>query len=108
MAISGKTNERRNSPRTHECSDYFLMPGTERAEPFILKNISVTGACIVTDIPLTVHQILDVHICRNRDLKLRSQVVWIKGNEYGLSFMLDTEESFKAISFIMNNSTGTS
>lgn len=103
MTAQDKIQDRRVSPRSHDCSDYLLMPGTGHTEPFILKNISVTGACIVTDVSLSVNQILNLHICRNRDLELRSQVVWIKGKEYGLSFMLDTEESFNAISFIMNN-----
>ncbi|MGL4369130.1 MAG: hypothetical protein ACRCUT_05585, partial [Spirochaetota bacterium] len=52
---------------------------------------------------LKMDQIVELHICRNRDLPLRSQVVWIRSGEYGLSFMLDTPEAFSNISYIMNN-----
>jgi hypothetical protein len=102
MKYAEENKDRRRSPRIEECSDYLFSPATGRADSFVLKNISATGACIETDMTLAVDQILDLHICRNRDLELKSQVVWIKGREYGLSFMLDTEESFSAISFIMN------
>jgi hypothetical protein len=101
--LRNTNKERRSSPRIDRCGEYFVHPGRIQQEPCILKNISVTGACIVTDASLVMDQLVDLHICRSRDLSLKSQVVWIEGNEYGLSFLLDTPESFNTISFIMNN-----
>ena len=95
--------ERRKTPRLDRCGDYLLYPETRDAIPCELKNISVTGACIATGSQLKIDQIVELHICRNRDLPLRSQVVWIKTGEYGLSFLLDSPEAFSNISFIMNN-----
>ena len=48
-------------------------------------------------------QEIELHVCRSKDLPLKAQVVWIKGQEYGVSFLLDTTEAFANISYIMNN-----
>ena len=98
-----KTSERRQNQRVEKCGDYLIYPEKKKQYPCVLKNISVTGACVLSDLVLSLDQIIELHICRDRDLALRSQVVWIRNSEYGLSFMLDTPESFKTISFIINN-----
>jgi len=98
-----KDIERRRSPRLDHCGDYFLYPGTRDAVPCELRNISVTGACITAESALRLDQIVELHICRTKDLPLRCQVVWVRAKEFGLSFMLDTPESFNNISYIMNN-----
>jgi hypothetical protein len=96
-------SERRNNPRIEKCGDYFLYPKTREEVPCVLKNISVTGACIFPSRPLQMDQVVELHICRTRDLSLKSQVVWENSGEYGLSFLLDSPEDFNNISFIMNN-----
>ena len=95
--------ERRTSPRIERCGDYFMLPATREEVPCVLKNISVTGACIFSSEPLQLNEVVVLHVCRAKDLSLKSQVVWEKCGEYGLSFLLDTPEDFNAISFIMNN-----
>lgn len=95
--------ERRTSPRIEKCGDYFMLPATREEVPCVLKNISVTGACIFSSEPLQLNEMVVLHVCRAKDLSLKSQVVWEKCGEYGLSFLLDTPEDFSAISFIMNN-----
>lgn len=95
--------ERRESPRIDRCGDYFLLPATREEVPCVLKNISVTGACIFSSEPLKMDEVVVLHVCRSKDFSLKSQVVWEHCGEYGLSFLLDTAEDFNAISFIMNN-----
>jgi hypothetical protein len=98
-----RASERRINDRRECYDDYLIHPDKKEQYPCVLKNISVTGACVISDLEMSIDQIIELHICRNRDLTLRSQVVWIKKSEYGLSFMLDTPESFNTISFIINN-----
>lgn len=98
-----KGTERRKSPRNEKCGDYFLAPHSKEAVPFVLRNISVTGACISSTAQLKINEIVELHICRAKDMSLKSLVVWGKNTEYGLSFLLDTPEEFSTISFIINN-----
>jgi len=98
-----KGMERRQNPRIDRCGDYYLSPDSKEAVPCVLKNISVTGACISASEQLKMNEVVDLHVCRTRDFLLRSLVVWENAGEYGLSFLLDTPESFSNISFIMNN-----
>jgi hypothetical protein len=96
-------SDRRKNPRIDHCGDYYIAPTTHERVTCLLQNISVTGACISSDILLKMGQEIELHVCRSRDLPLKAQVVWIKGQEYGVSFLLDTTEAFANISYIINN-----
>lgn len=68
-----------------------------------LKNISITGACIMTDAPLLLNESIVLHICRDKDIPMNGKIVWEKDGTFGISFNLDSSESFENISYIMNN-----
>ena len=87
--------ERRTSPRIERCGDYFMLPATREEVPCVLKNISVTGACIFSSEPLQMNEVVVLHVCRAKDLSLKSQVVWEKCGEYGLSFRRHRVDLFK-------------
>jgi hypothetical protein len=96
-------NDRRLHTRIDHCGDYYIATGKIGKVGCELRNISPTGACIISGIGLNKGQEIELHICRNKDIPLRAQVVWIKDKEYGVSFLLDTAESFNNISYIINN-----
>lgn len=98
-----KNSERRQHKRIIHCGDYYVASGRTGKVTCELRNISPTGACILSNARLNKGQEIELHICRNKDLPLRAQVVWINEKEYGVSFLLDTVESFDNISYIINN-----
>ncbi len=103
--MSGYQPERRENKRI-DCSDnYFFSPKEKGVKVNCsLKNISVTGACIKTDYPIENNDYLTLHLCREKDIPLHAKVVWKEEDMYGLSFLLDTQEEFENISYIINNS----
>jgi hypothetical protein len=98
-----QNTDRRKYPRIDHCGDYYIAQDIRQKVICELRNISVTGACIISDVVLKQDEFIELHVCRSRDIPLRAQVVWIRDNEYGISFLLDTKESFDNISYIMNN-----
>lgn len=96
--------ERRLSKRFDVSGDYLFYP--EKTNNRIickLDNISITGACILTEAKIKIDDVIQLHIRGAQDKFLKSKVVWKIDNQFGLLFMLDTEEEFNNISFIMNN-----
>ncbi len=96
--------ERRREERTFCNRDYFcsIMSGNLKFECKLL-NVSTTGACILTNIPLKSDDLIILHIIRGRDIPFKCKVAWIKESTYGLEFFLETSDDFTNISFIINN-----
>lgn len=102
--MSAYEPERRGGSRSYCDEDYFFSSNNRDSKiQCRLKNISPTGACILTEHPIRVDETIVLHLCRDRDVPLDSKVVWKEGDEYGLLFLLDSIESFENISYIINN-----
>lgn len=82
---------------------YYVKEKSRKKIPCLLENISITGACIISESPLTANDIIMLHFPMPREINIKSQIVWEKTTEYGLLFVLDTSEDFENISYIMNN-----
>lgn len=99
--------ERRRSARYPVNRDYYFLPGDRKKHHrCAVKNISATGACIVSGKELNDHEILYLHITGPRDSMVKSEVVWRRGTLYGLLFHLETAADLDTISYIMNNMAG--
>jgi hypothetical protein len=98
-------NGERRIKERHDCTgDYFFSADrADKRHSCVLKNISVTGACIETVHAIETDDIITVHICNNRGVELDGKVVWKKSNSYGLLFLLETPEAFDNISYLINN-----
>ncbi len=70
-----------------------------------LKNISVTGACIATNVPLDHDENVILHICRGKDMSFPGKVVWKDEDVYGIIFNMNHPDEFENISFILNSTT---
>lgn len=103
MKSSVLKNDRRKHIRACHERDYCVILGKNETITCDLKNISATGACVIPNALLRQGERVELHICRNVDLAMNAEVVWVREDECGLSFILDTSESFQTISFIMNN-----
>ncbi|MFW5808220.1 MAG: PilZ domain-containing protein [Spirochaetota bacterium] len=102
--MSGYQIDRRENDRIDCADDYFLSPKEKGVKVrCILNNISVTGACIRTDYPIEPDEYLTLHLCREKDIPLHAKVVWKEEDKFGLSFLLDTQQEFENISYIINN-----
>lgn len=102
--MSGYTPDRRINERIECYDDYFFSPKEKGVKVnCLLKNISVTGACIKTTYPIETNDFLTLHLCREKDIALHAKVVWKDNDMFGLSFLLDTQEEFKNISYVINN-----
>lgn len=100
-------NERRKAERIHVVRDYCYYPGEKRKKfPCTAMNISVTGVCIESGKKLTQDDIVFIHIECGKDVAFKSVVVWEMSGTYGLRFMLETNEDFDNISYVMNNCAG--
>jgi len=96
--------ERRKSPRITLQGDYYWRPDKpEKKLEYVLRNVSITGACIWTGENLKNDEIILLHFGGAREIVLKSRVVWGSKNNYGLLFFLETSREFEDISFIMNN-----
>ncbi|MCP4134969.1 MAG: PilZ domain-containing protein [bacterium] len=99
-----KADERRRDERVDLNKDYYYLPGDSNHEhECVVKNISITGACITAHDKLNADEILFLNIRASKEIVLKAKVVWRTDAEYGLLFLLDTSEEFENISFIMNN-----
>ena len=99
------SKERRKSKRVDISVDYYYYPENKRRKiKCILKNISVTGACIISEENINVckDNILFLHIRSTKGIELKSKAVWKIDNQYGLLFLLDTSRELENISYIMN------
>lgn len=97
--------DRRRKERVACAENYFFSPKEKGVKVQCqLKNLSVTGACITTDYPVETDEHLTLHLCRDKDIPLHAKVVWQDKHDYGLLFLLDTQQEFENISYIMNNS----
>ena len=96
-------SERRKTVRVDLSGDYFFYPGKKnRKIKCIVKNVSATGACIISDDVLHNEDIIFLGIRGDSEVVLKSKAVWKIENQYGLLFLLETEEEFASISYIMN------
>ncbi|HRX16252.1 MAG TPA: PilZ domain-containing protein [Spirochaetota bacterium] len=98
-------NKERRAGDRHDCNgDYFFSPDSRNQKySCLLKNVSVTGACILTEFPLKNDDQITLHVCLGKDIELKSSVVWKKNDLYGLLFELETPEAFDNISYLINN-----
>ena len=95
--------ERRENERISLSRDYFFFPGKEKKKiECMLKNVSITGACIFSKVNIKKDDIIYLHIRGSKEIVLKSKVVWKIGDQYGLLFILDTSQDFDNISYIMN------
>ncbi len=98
------TAERRKNPRTPGRGDFYsLSSDARRTVRCLLKNISVTGACIVSDGPLDAGDIIALYLESGAGRALKSRVVWRVAGEYGVEFLLESVEEFETISRVINN-----
>ncbi len=97
-------NERRQQKRVSLFRDYCYYPENRRKRfSCSTKNISITGACIISDTKLNINDIVNIRIMSDRETVFKSRVVWELEGTYGLQFLLETNEDFDNISYIMNN-----
>lgn len=100
------SNERRRQSRRHFKGEYFYSSASAGSKiDCTLKNISPTGACIDTEAPLVNGEMIYLHILRDKDVTIKSEVVWKKENVYGVLFHLNTSEDLANISYILNTET---
>lgn len=96
-------SERRNSIRVDLSGDYFYYPGERKRKiKCIIKNISATGACIISDELLINEDVIFLGIRGDSEVILKSKAVWKIDNQYGLLFLLESDEDFANINYIMN------
>lgn len=73
----------------------LLLPRSGRPHPVLLRNISVTGACVETDVPLVVGDDVTLRVDKDLDdkLLLTAIVVGVRpkregySTEYGMRFI---------------------
>ncbi len=98
--------ENRKNKRIEISGDYFYYPLNKKKKINCkLNNISVTGACILSEENIKKEDIIFLHIHdtdETSDIALKSKAVWKIDNQYGLQFLLDTSQEFEKISCIMN------
>lgn len=96
--------ERRRAERFTVDDDYYFYPAN-RSKVYTCKvrNVSASGACIISKKPLAPHEIIFLHITGTRNAQFKSEVVWVQDGLYGLSFILENSEDLENISFVMNN-----
>lgn len=82
---------------------YCLSEQMSRRVMCTLKNVSVTGACIVSGGSLGTGDIISLYLESGAGRALKSRVVWKVSGEYGVEFLLETGEEFETISRIINN-----
>ncbi|MBN2039637.1 MAG: PilZ domain-containing protein [Spirochaetes bacterium] len=98
------TSEQRKNTRISISEEYFYYPEKKNKKINCrLNNISVTGACIISEEKIKTDEIIYLHIRGTDDIALKSKTVWKIDNQYGLQFLLDTSSEFEKISYIMNN-----
>jgi c-di-GMP-binding flagellar brake protein YcgR len=96
--------EKRKSKRVNIFEDYFYYPKNKNKKINCkLNNISVTGACITSNKKIAKEDIIYFNIRGTKDMALKSKAVWKIDNQYGIQFILDSNEEFEIISHIMNN-----
>ena len=96
--------DRRRSRRVPGESGFYRMsPDARRKMRCSLKNISVTGACIVSRGRLAAGEVISLYLESGAGRALKSRVVWEIAGEYGVEFLLDSNEEFETISRIINN-----
>ncbi len=95
--------ERRKAERFPVDKDYYFYP-FNRSKVYACKvrNLSASGACIISKKNLTPHEIIFLHITGTRGVQFKSEVVWARDGLYGLSFLLENSEDLDNISFVMN------
>ncbi len=95
--------ERRKAERFPVDRDYYFYPAN-RSKVYTCKvrNVSASGACIISKKSLTPHEIIFLHITGVKVAQFKSEVVWAQDGLYGLMFLLDDSEDFENISFVMN------
>ncbi|MDY6935665.1 MAG: PilZ domain-containing protein [Spirochaetota bacterium] len=97
------TAERRKNERISVTRDYYYFPGEENNKiECMLKNISITGSCILSKNNINKNDIIFLHIGGKKEIVLQAKVVWKMGDQYGLLFLLDNSQDFDNISYIMN------
>ncbi len=96
-------SERRKAERYPVDKDYYFYPAN-RSKVYTCKvrNVSASGACIISKKHLTPHEIIFLHITGTRGVQFKSEVVWAQDGLYGLSFVLEDSEDLDNISFVMN------
>ena len=96
--------ERRKSRRMEAGGDFYRLPARmSRRVRCTLKNLSVTGACIVSRGSLATGDLIALYLESGAGGALRSRVVWSLAGEYGVEFLLENGEEFETISRIINN-----
>jgi hypothetical protein len=96
--------ERRKDRRIDLSGDYYFYPNNKEKKVLCsLMNLSATGACIISSESLEKKAVVFLHIKADKNIILKSEVVWKLENQYGLRFNLDTSDDFENISYIMNN-----
>jgi hypothetical protein len=102
--MNDRFSERRSSKR-FPCSYNYISTSSTlgRKIACTLHNISVTGACIISDTPLQTDELITLHVCDEKDIPFRAKVVWQRFKTYGLLFLLESSEDFDNISYVMNN-----
>lgn len=95
--------ERRKNKRFPLDKDYYFYPAN-RSKVYTCKvrNVSASGACIISKKNLTPHDIIFLHITGTRGAQFKSEVIWAQDGLYGLSFLLENSEDFDNISYVMN------
>jgi hypothetical protein len=97
------SSERRRQSRQYFKGEYFYSSASAGVRiDCTLKNISPTGACIDTEAPLVNGEMIFLHILREKDVTIKSEVVWKKENIYGVLFHLNTSEDLSNLSYILN------
>lgn len=95
--------DRRKSKRFRMQGDYFFYPGNSENKFLCkVKNISITGSCIVSDSNIKKDEIIYLHVGAQKSIELKSRVIWKSDKQYGLLFMLETGTDFDNISYIIN------
>lgn len=96
--------DRRKDERFLLGGDYYYYPGNSKDKfDCMVKNISVTGSCIVSGNAIVKNEIIFLHIGCGRNIELKSQVMWKQDSRYGLMFLLENSDDFDNISYIINN-----
>ncbi len=96
--------ERRKSRRIGAGGDFYCLPSRmSRRVMCTLKNLSITGACIVSGGSLATGDIISLYLESGGGGALQSRVVWRLAGEYGVEFLLESGEEFETISRVINN-----
>ena len=84
--------------------DYYLLKkDMDKIHSCKVKNISGTGVCIISLDDIKNNEIIFLYIHGNKENAIKSKVVWRMEEQYGLQFVLDSNNDFKSVSYVMNH-----